>query len=138
MRLRRALTESTELTRSQYERLLRRICHAADLPQPRMNVIVEGYEVDAYFEQHGVIVEVNPFSTHGHRRAHDKDTRKIAELTAKGYVLIPFTDTQLTKESLYVAATLAAALTQSSSITAGEFVRRTSDSMPLAGSGREK
>jgi len=137
----KAITHSPGLTRSQYERLLRRICRDANLPQPRMNAIVEGYEVDAYFEQYGVIVEVNPFSTHGHQRAHDKDTRKIAELTAKGYVLIPFTDTQLVREPLYVVARLQEAITKaqnSSRLTAGEFARRASASMPLAGSGREK
>jgi very-short-patch-repair endonuclease len=137
-KLKRALEESPGLTRSQYERLLVRICRAAKLPQPIMNARLHGYEVDAYFEQHGVIVEVNPFSTHGHKRAHDKDTRKIADLTAKGYIVLPFTDTQLTKEPLYVVARLQEALTQSSSRTAGEFARRASASMPLAGSGREK
>ena len=109
-KLKRALEESPGLTRSQYERLLRRICRAADLPQPITNAIVEGREVDAYFPKHGVIVEVNPFSTHGHKRAHDKDTRKIAELNAKGYIVLPFTDKQLTDEPLYVAARIAEAL----------------------------
>ena len=136
--LKGALEQSPGLTRSEYERLLRRICHAAGLPQPRTNATVEGYEVDAYFEQHGVIVEVNPFSTHGHKRAHDKDTRKIAELNAKGYIVLPFTDKQLTDQPLYVVAKIQEALAQSSSRTAGAFARRTSASMPLAGSGREK
>jgi very-short-patch-repair endonuclease len=138
-KLRRALTESPGLTRSQYERLLVRICRAAKLPQPIMNARLHGYEVDAYFHEHGVIVEINPFSTHGHKRAHDKDTRKIADLTAKGYTVLPFTDTQLVEEPLYVVARLQEAISrQSSSRTAGEFARRTSASMPLAGSGREK
>jgi len=137
-KLKRALDDSPGLTRSQYERLLARICRAAKLPQPIMNAKLHGYEVDAYFQQHGVIVEINPFSTHGHKRAHDKDTRKIADLMAKGYTVLPFTDTQLTKEPLYVVARLQEALTQSSSRTAGEFARRASASMPLAGSGREK
>jgi very-short-patch-repair endonuclease len=137
-KLARALTDSPGLTRSQYERLLVRICRAAKLPQPIMNVRLHGYEVDAYFREHGVIVEVNPFSTHGHKRAHDKDTTKIADLTAKGYIVLPFTDTQLTKQPLYVVARLQEALAQSSSSTAGAFARRTSASMPLAGSGREK
>jgi hypothetical protein len=134
----RVITDSPGLTRSQYERLLSKICHAAGLPQPIMNAKVHGYEVDAFFTEHGVIVEVNPFSTHGHKRAHDKDTKKIADLTAKGYRVIPFTDTQLVDDQLYVVAKLQAALTQSSTVTAGEFARRASASMPVAGSGREK
>lgn len=109
-KLHRALEESPGLTRSEYERLLRRICRQANLPQPRMNAAVDGYEVDAYFEQHGVIVEVNPFSTHGHKRAHTKDTRKLADLAAKGYVVLPFTDTEISEQPLYVAARIAEAL----------------------------
>lgn len=134
----RDVTERLGLPITTPERTILDICHAADLPQPRTNATVEGYEVDAYFEQHGVIVEVNPFSTHGHKRAHDKDTRKIAELNAKGYIVLPFTDKQLTDQPLYVVAKIQEALAQSSSRTAGAFARRTSASMPLAGSGREK
>ena len=85
-----------------------------------------------------MIVEVDPYSTHGHRKAFEKDHRKRTELDAIGYRVLSFTDTQLTEEPLYVAATIARALAQSSSSTAGEFALRTSDSMPLAGSGREK
>ena len=109
-KLNRALEESPGLTRSEYERRLRRICREANLPQPRMNAIVDGFEVDAYFEEQGVIVEVNPFSTHGHRRAHDKDTRKLAALAAKGFTVLPFTDSEITEQPLYVAARIAEAL----------------------------
>jgi very-short-patch-repair endonuclease len=109
-RLNRALEESPGLTRSEYERRLRRICRQANLPQPRMNAIVDGYEVDAYFEQHRVVVEVNPFSTHGHKRAHEKDTRKLAELAAKGFAVLPFTGDEITEQPLYVAARIAEAL----------------------------
>ena len=137
-KLARALHDGPGLTRSEYERLLRRICRQADLPQPLTNVMVEGYEVDFFFAEYSVIVEVNPFSTHGHRRAHHKDTRKRTELAARGYVVLGFTDTQLLREQLYVVARLQSALAQSSSRTAGEWARRTSASMPVAGSGREK
>jgi len=138
-KLRRILIESPGLTRSQYERILRRICREAGLPQPRTNYVLHGYEVDFYWPDQKVIVEVNPFSTHGHRGAHDKDTRKLTDLAARDYRVLCFTDKQLTDEPLYVAATISAALsTQSSYDTAGELVRRTSASMPVAGSGREK
>jgi very-short-patch-repair endonuclease len=138
-KLLRVLQESPGLTRSQYERLLRRICRDAGLPQPRTNAIVQGYEVDFYWPEFDLIVEVNPFSTHGHKRAHDKDTRKLTELSARGFTVLGFTDKQLTNEPLYVAARISEARSAySSSITAGEFARRARASMPLAGSGREK
>ena len=137
-KLRRVLIESPGLTRSEYERILRRICREAGLPQPRTNFVLHGYEVDFYWPEFGVVVEVNPFSTHGHQRAHDKDTRRLTDLGARGYCVLGFTDTQLTGEPLYVAAKLAEALTQSSTVTAGEFARRARASMPVAGSGLEK
>lgn len=137
-KLRRILVERPGLTRSQYERILRRICRDAGLPQPRTNSVLHGYEVDFHWPELGVVVEVNPFSTHGHKRAHDNDTRKLTDLAARGYRVLGFTDTQLTNEPLYVAAKLSEALTQSSTVTAGELARRTSASMPFAGSGREK
>jgi very-short-patch-repair endonuclease len=137
-KLRRVLVDSPGLARSEYERILRRICRDAGLPQPRTNVVLHGYEVDFHWPALGVVVEVNPFSTHGHRRAHDKDTRKLTDLGARGYRVLGFTDRQLTNEPLYVAAKLSEALTQSSTVTAGELARRASASMPFAGSGREK
>jgi very-short-patch-repair endonuclease len=133
-----ALHAGPGLTRSQYERILRRLLRGANLPQPRTNYRIGKWEVDFYWPGTGLIVEVDPYSTHGHSRAFEKDRRKAAELTAMGYRVMAFTDTQLTEEPLYVAATIARALAQSSSSTAGEFALRTSDSMPLAGSGREK
>jgi very-short-patch-repair endonuclease len=141
-KLKRALEESPGLTRSQYERLLRHICREGDLPQPRTNYPLHGYEVDFFFPlpDGGVVIEVNPFSTHGHRKAHNKDTHKLTDLAARGYVVLGFTDDDLTNRPLYVVAKIAEALKaqNSSSITAGEFVRRASASMPFAGSGREK
>ena len=111
-KLQRVLQESPGLTRSQYERLLRRICRDADLPQPRTNHKLRGYEVDFFFPlpDGGVVIEVNPFSTHGHRTAHNKDTRKLTDLAARGYVVLGFTDDDLTNRPLYVAAKIAEAL----------------------------
>ena len=138
--LRRTLEAGPGLTRSQYERLLRRIVRDAGLPQPRTNHRIGRWEVDFHWPDARLIVEVDPYSTHGHRMAFEKDRRKAAELTAMGQRVMSFTDRQLVNEPVFVAATLAAALAQSSSRTAGagEFARRTSDSMPVAGSGREK
>jgi very-short-patch-repair endonuclease len=140
LKLERVVDERPGLTRSQYERILRRICRDADLPQPWTNYVLHGREVDFYFPDTTppVVVEVNPFSTHGHKRAHDRDTRKLTNLAARGYRVLGFTDTQLTEQPLYVAAKLSEALAQSSSNTAGEFARRANASMPFAGRGREK
>ena len=57
-----------------------------------------------------MVIEVNPFSTHGHRRAHTKDTRKITDLSARGYTVLGFTDYELTDKPFYVAATISKAL----------------------------
>ena len=111
-KLARALADSPGLTRSQYERILRRICREAGLPQPRTNYVLHGYEVDFYFPLpgKGVVIEVNPFSTHGNKRAHNRDTHKLTDLAARGYRVLGFTDDDLTNRPLYVAAKIAEAL----------------------------
>lgn len=126
------------MTRSEAERLLLRLLRAARLPAPRVNVKVLRFEVDFFWPDRRLIVEVDGYAFHGHRAAFERDSRRRAVLAANGYVVVPVTWRRLTEEPHAVTATIAAALAQSSSSTAGEFARRTSDSMPVAGRGREK
>jgi very-short-patch-repair endonuclease len=133
-----ALTQCPDLTRSEAERMLRRPLKRAGLPDPRANQRVHGYEVDFSFPGSPVIIEVDGLGPHGTPRAFERDRRKRSVLAAKGYRVLVFTYRQLTEEPHWVVAQVAEALAQSSYVTAGEFDRRTSASMPVAGSGREK
>lgn len=76
-------------TRSRLERRFRKLVVGAGLPDPRMNTIVNGFEVDAHWP--GVCVEIDG---PGHRRARSKTDDRIrdAALRASGYVVIRFTE----------------------------------------------
>jgi very-short-patch-repair endonuclease len=76
-------------TRSRLEKRFRRLVRGAGLPEPRINTIVNGFEVDAYWP--GVCVEVDGL---GHRRPRTQAEDRIrdAALSAAGYTLLRFTE----------------------------------------------
>ncbi len=98
------------ITRSEAERRLRSLLRAADLPDPQFNVRVGNHLVDALWPRQRLIVEVDGYGFHGHRRAFETDRRRDQELVAAGYQVIRVTWRQLTEEPIAVAARLAQAL----------------------------
>jgi len=100
------------LTRSEAERILRRLLRQADLPQPRTNVRLGRYEADFLWEAEKVVLEVDSWQFHGHRGAFEKDRRKGLALQAAGYQVIRVTANQLREEPIYVITQLARALTR--------------------------
>jgi very-short-patch-repair endonuclease len=98
------------LTRSGGERLMRRLLRAAGLPQPLTNTRIAGYEVDFLWPAEKVVIEVDSWQFHGHRRAFESDRRKSMALEAAGYHVIRITAKQLRDESLLVIAHIARAL----------------------------
>jgi very-short-patch-repair endonuclease len=103
--------ERSGYTRSKAERLLRSVVRQAQLPQPLTNLRLAGYEVDFFWPTQKLVVEVDGYAFHGHRRAFERDRRKDAALVAAGYRVIRITWLQLTNEPFAVAAILASALT---------------------------
>jgi very-short-patch-repair endonuclease len=97
-------------TRSQAERLLRALLRSANLPMPRFNARVAGYEVDAVWPQQRLVVEVDGYGYHGHRAQFERDRRKDLALTAAGYRVIRVSWRQLTNEPLALVAVISAAL----------------------------
>jgi Transcriptional regulator, AbiEi antitoxin len=51
--------------RSDLEKRFRRLVLRAGLPTPQTNVVIEGYELDAYWEAEGFAVELDVYATHG-------------------------------------------------------------------------
>ena len=100
-----------EFTRSEGERRLKALCRAAQLPAPRMNARVAGWEVDAYWPAHKLIVEIDGWRYHGTRAAFERDRRRDAALMAAGYRVVRITWRRLTKEPHSVTAQLGALLT---------------------------
>lgn len=99
-----------EFTRSEGERRLKALCRAAKLPPPRMNARVNGYEVDAYWPAHKLIVEIDGWRYHRTRKRFEDDRRKDAALTAAGYRVVRITYRRLRDEPLAVSAQLGALL----------------------------
>jgi very-short-patch-repair endonuclease len=100
------------LTRSEAERMLRRLLRQAGLPQPRTNVRLGHYEADFLWEAEKVVLEVDSWQFHGHRCAFENDRRKSLALQAAGYQVIRVTADQLRDEPIWVIAQVARALTR--------------------------
>ena len=82
----------------------------AGLPLPQLNVLVEGFLVDAYWPQARLVVELQSWQHHGHRQAFERDNSKLASLQVAGFKALPVTDPQLRYERDWVAASLRATL----------------------------
>ena len=71
------------------------LVEAAGLPRPAMNLFVGEYELDAYWADHCLAVELDTFATHGGRRAFEADRERDAALLEEGIRTIRVTDRQL-------------------------------------------
>jgi very-short-patch-repair endonuclease len=110
-RLRAALSDSTGMTLSEAERILRRLLKAANLPQPITNHPVGPYKADFAWPDYKLIIEFDSYAHHGHKIAFHHDRRRNSELTAKGWSVMPVSWDQLENEPLAVIARVAEALT---------------------------
>lgn len=106
----RALLDDPGMTRSEKERALRRLIAEAQLPKPLTNVRLHGYLVDAYWPEHGLVLEFDGWQGHGHRSAFETDRKRDQVLLANGLRVIRVTDRQLKYEPVAVAARIAMAL----------------------------
>src|SRR5207302_272317 len=73
------------LTRSELERLFLELCRDHGLPAPAMNVMVAGFEVDAWWPGSSLIVELDGFAFHNTRGAFERDRSKDVALKLAGY-----------------------------------------------------
>ena len=109
-RLRAPLTDRPGFTRSDAERRLRTLLLKAQLPPAHHNVRVEGHEVDAFWLEHRLILEVDGYAAHGHRAAFERDRERDQHFAAAGYRVVRVTWRQLTTAPEAIAARLGAAL----------------------------
>jgi very-short-patch-repair endonuclease/predicted transcriptional regulator of viral defense system len=96
--------------RSTAERLMRKLCRQAELPQPLVNRPLHGFLVDFLWPDLKLILEVDGHGTHGTRRAFENDRRRDQVHAAAGYLVIRVTWEQLEQEPLAVIARIAQAL----------------------------
>ena len=78
-------------TRSELEALFVEICVLADVPMPLLNVVVGGVEVDAYFPEQRLIVELDSYAWHSGRRVFESDRKRDRDHLRVGIPTIRFT-----------------------------------------------
>jgi hypothetical protein len=66
------------------------------LPTPQINTTVNGYEVDAYFPDHNLIVECDGYEYHKDRAAFESDRERDAHHLAHGTPTVRLTRERLT------------------------------------------
>ena len=110
--LRQAIHTEPKLTRSEAEQRLLELIRAARLPEPETNVRVGPHEVDFFWRQQSLVVEVDGYAFHSSRTAFKRDRRRDAELASVGVRVrvVRVTWRQIAGEREAVAAMLARAL----------------------------
>jgi very-short-patch-repair endonuclease len=106
------LKREDELTRSELERLMLRLCRRHRLPPPEVNARVDRYEVDFLWREQKVIVETDSWSHHGDRAAFESDRARDAHLQSLGFRVLRFTWRQVLDTPKAVARPLRALLEQ--------------------------
>jgi very-short-patch-repair endonuclease len=84
-------------TRSDLERLLVELCEKHRLPLPQLNVYRHGWLVDAVWDEHRLIVELDGYKGHRTKAQLETDHRRDLELRCRGYVVLRYTWRQLTE-----------------------------------------
>ena len=99
-RLRRAIAlyKPSSFTRSTLEKRFLELCLEADLPQPRTNFVVHGFELDCYWPEFGFAVELDVYETHGSRAAFERDRKRQEDLLLVGIGMTRVTGPRLERE----------------------------------------
>ncbi len=110
--LRTLLADPTSgtFTRSQAEEKLLELVRAAGLPKPEMNVVLHGYEVDCFWRDARLVVEVDGYAFHSSHRAFVRDRQRDSVIIAAGMRVLRLSWRQLTRERDRTLAQLAQAL----------------------------
>lgn len=102
--------DEAPILRSHLERQFRRLCRAHSIPPPATNVLVEGIEVDAYWPQARLVVELDGFAYHRDRETFERDRARDRRLLLAGHRVMRLTADDLTHRAARVAKEVLAAL----------------------------
>jgi very-short-patch-repair endonuclease len=106
--LRRLLDRQTfTFTASELERWFLPIARAAGLPKPLTSTGVNGFEVDFYWPDLGLVVETDGWRYHRTPFAQTRDRRRDQTHTRRGLTQLRFTHKQIRYERPWVQDTLA-------------------------------
>jgi very-short-patch-repair endonuclease len=98
-----SLVERLAPTQSGHEDELLRICARYGLPMPVTQARVGARTVDFLWPDARVIVEIDPWESHGSRTAFGNDRSATNSLQLAGYTVLRFTDTDLVRDPARVA-----------------------------------
>ena len=84
-------------TASEFEDAFTGFCARFGLPQPLINTTIAGFEVDAYFPDQRVIVELDGWGFHSSRASFENDRERDATMLALGIVTVRITWNRLIK-----------------------------------------
>jgi very-short-patch-repair endonuclease len=97
-------------TREELEARFLELCCEAGLPTPMFNTLVEGKLVDVVWPKQKLIVELDSWAFHRHRKAFEDDRERDVTLLLAGYRVVRITWRQLTREPGKTARRLRALL----------------------------
>jgi Protein of unknown function (DUF559) len=97
---------------SELERRFHKLCIDEGIPEPALNVLVEGHVVDCLWASHRLVVELDGFRFHRTRAAHERDHSRDAHLALAGYTVRRFTYRQVRDEPAKVIALVRRALAE--------------------------
>lgn len=106
----REAARDPKLTRSGNERLLVALLRSAELTGFDTNVVLEGKEVDAYWPEAKLAIEVDAYATHGDEDSYEDDHLLDADFEAAGIKLLRFTGRRIRTRPHAVTARIAAPL----------------------------
>lgn len=99
-------------TRSELEDEFLYLCVQFEIPLPETNVIVHGKEVDCYWRDAGLIVELDGHGNHGTAAQRSRDERSSLRLRAHGLAVVRYTWAQVVGQAETVAADVLAQIDQ--------------------------
>jgi very-short-patch-repair endonuclease len=102
--------KARHFTRSEAERRCLQLLQAGGLPRPHSNVPVGPYELDLFWPEAGVAIEIDGYAYHSSRTRFEGDRRKDAWLRARGIEVIRLTWRQITRDATATAVLVGQAL----------------------------
>jgi very-short-patch-repair endonuclease len=98
------------------ERQFQRFLAEAGFPQPQTNVLVADQEVDCWWPEHNLVVELDSRRFHAGWQAQERDRARDARLLRAGIPVLRVTHRRLTREPAELIADLASRLPGTESI----------------------
>jgi very-short-patch-repair endonuclease len=91
---------------SELERIFLDLLRAHRVPMPQVNVLVDGFLVDAYWPEADVVAELDGYEFHHDREAFERDHAKLAKLRLAGHEVLALTYEQVVRDPSWAVTTV--------------------------------